>query len=215
MMTMAIRRGGAHDPEDPNPGTLALRAGAGLLAAIHHFLPPGERARVQIKWPNDILLDGKKLAGILVEADPRWFYVGFGVNSFPPESMEDELYTEGVRSAESADWSSFTCVYGRACPAPPPATLRSLSGIPEVPAFLHVFDKSFLTALHGDFWRQPLSLNTSRGVEKWSWCVPAGVTYRTAPRRLGGAHRRSSRRSGPNFPRWSGDYLLRRDAAAP
>ncbi|MDA3950680.1 MAG: hypothetical protein PF508_15855, partial [Spirochaeta sp.] len=93
MMTMAVRRGGAYDPGDTNPGTLALRAGAALLSAIHHFVPPGERSRVQIKWPNDILLDEGKLAGILVEADPRWFYVGFGVNAFAPETCAAELYS--------------------------------------------------------------------------------------------------------------------------
>lgn len=40
---------------------------------------------LQIKWPNDILLDGRKMAGILVESSSegdkvRWAVVGFGVN---------------------------------------------------------------------------------------------------------------------------------------
>ena len=49
---------------------------------------------VRVKWPNDIELDGKKVAGILVEAQSRAerlvsIVVGVGVNvgasSFPPE----------------------------------------------------------------------------------------------------------------------------------
>ncbi len=36
----------------------------------------------QIKWPNDVLLDGRKVAGILVEARPQqgWAVLGIGVN---------------------------------------------------------------------------------------------------------------------------------------
>jgi BirA family transcriptional regulator, biotin operon repressor / biotin---[acetyl-CoA-carboxylase] ligase len=50
-------------------------------------------ADVQIKWPNDVLVDGRKIAGILVEArlQERWAVVGIGLNvavretDFPPE----------------------------------------------------------------------------------------------------------------------------------
>lgn len=43
-------------------------------------------AKVTLKWPNDVLLDGRKVAGILLEASgkrdaaPDWLAVGFGVN---------------------------------------------------------------------------------------------------------------------------------------
>jgi len=35
-----------------------------------------------VKWPNDVLVDGRKLAGILVEAQPDagWAVLGIGVN---------------------------------------------------------------------------------------------------------------------------------------
>ena len=41
---------------------------------------PGEPARV--KWPNDVLVDGRKVAGVLVEGRPQdgWAVVGIGVN---------------------------------------------------------------------------------------------------------------------------------------
>jgi BirA family biotin operon repressor/biotin-[acetyl-CoA-carboxylase] ligase len=49
-----------------------------------------------IKWPNDILLEGRKVAGILVEGRPqqRWAVLGIGLNvalrpgDFPPELGE-------------------------------------------------------------------------------------------------------------------------------
>jgi len=59
---------------------LPLRAGLAVADLA------GDAARV--KWPNDVLLDGRKLAGILVEARaPDWAVVGIGVNvtSVPPE----------------------------------------------------------------------------------------------------------------------------------
>jgi len=72
------------------PITLAVGvAVADVLAAC-----VGERAIVAVKWPNDVLADGRKLAGVLVEGQLRGsevssLIVGLGVNvhatSFPPE----------------------------------------------------------------------------------------------------------------------------------
>lgn len=70
---------------------LALAAGLAVVDSIAHLVP-GDRLR--IKWPNDVLLDGKKLAGVLVEAQIRGdradaVIVGIGLNvhgrGFPPE----------------------------------------------------------------------------------------------------------------------------------
>jgi BirA family biotin operon repressor/biotin-[acetyl-CoA-carboxylase] ligase len=49
-----------------------------------------------IKWPNDVWVDGRKLAGVLVEAKPQdgWAVIGVGLNltiateEFPPELRE-------------------------------------------------------------------------------------------------------------------------------
>jgi BirA family biotin operon repressor/biotin-[acetyl-CoA-carboxylase] ligase len=49
-----------------------------------------------VKWPNDVLLGGRKLAGILVEARPQdgWAVLGMGINvaveldELPPELRE-------------------------------------------------------------------------------------------------------------------------------
>ncbi|NET23719.1 MAG: biotin--[acetyl-CoA-carboxylase] ligase [Okeania sp. SIO1H5] len=44
--------------------------------------------KVELKWPNDALIDGKKVAGILVEQSPYHYLVGIGLNvaSHPPDS---------------------------------------------------------------------------------------------------------------------------------
>ena len=51
-------------------------------------------AGAQVKWPNDVLLDGGKVAGILVEGRPqeRWAVVGIGVNAaLDPAELPAEL----------------------------------------------------------------------------------------------------------------------------
>ena len=53
-------------------------------------------AAAQVKWPNDVLLDGRKLAGVLVEGRPQegWAVAGIGVNvavdvaALPPDVRE-------------------------------------------------------------------------------------------------------------------------------
>ena len=51
---------------------------------------------VQLKWPNDLLKDGDKLAGILVETrtlpdGAAWAIVGIGVNLVMPDALEAKI----------------------------------------------------------------------------------------------------------------------------
>jgi BirA family biotin operon repressor/biotin-[acetyl-CoA-carboxylase] ligase len=61
----------------------------------------------QVKWPNDVLLDGAKVAGILVEGRPQehWAVVGIGLNvavreSDFPEELRGRAATLGLDPAE-------------------------------------------------------------------------------------------------------------------
>jgi BirA family transcriptional regulator, biotin operon repressor / biotin---[acetyl-CoA-carboxylase] ligase len=50
--------------------------------------------RCQVKWPNDVWVDERKVAGILVEARPDegWAVIGVGLNvAIPPEAFPDEI----------------------------------------------------------------------------------------------------------------------------
>jgi BirA family biotin operon repressor/biotin-[acetyl-CoA-carboxylase] ligase len=60
-------------------------------------LEPGTRCGV--KWPNDVLVDGRKLAGVLIEARPQdgWAVVGVGLNlAIAPEEFPPELRDTAV-----------------------------------------------------------------------------------------------------------------------
>ena len=97
LTTLAIRRGGAWDPGDPNPAVVSLRVGLAVAVAVERI---GLRD-VGIKWPNDILAAGRKLCGVLVEADPRWFYVGIGLNlesPIPADAGAFDFPPTGLRS---------------------------------------------------------------------------------------------------------------------
>jgi BirA family biotin operon repressor/biotin-[acetyl-CoA-carboxylase] ligase len=79
---------------DP-PRLLPLLTGVAVASIVG---PPA-----LVKWPNDVQVDGRKVAGILVEGRPqeRWAVVGVGLNvalkleHFPPE-LQDSAGTLGL-----------------------------------------------------------------------------------------------------------------------
>jgi BirA family biotin operon repressor/biotin-[acetyl-CoA-carboxylase] ligase len=75
------------------PGSLSVYGALAVAEAAEQFGVP-----VSIKWPNDVLADGRKVAGVLVEAQWRGSelvsaVVGIGVNlrpgSVPPQEEVD------------------------------------------------------------------------------------------------------------------------------
>jgi BirA family biotin operon repressor/biotin-[acetyl-CoA-carboxylase] ligase len=86
----------------PNP-LLSLAAGVAAAEACGRG--------VRLKWPNDLLLDGRKVGGILVEASPVRAICGIGINlTSAPESAakldesRDELLERLLPAIER--WSS-------------------------------------------------------------------------------------------------------------
>ncbi len=70
-------------PGDPPPATLALVSAVALHEAVAPLLPPpgpGGEGMAWIKWPNDLIVGGAKLAGILLERRDDAVVVGFGAN---------------------------------------------------------------------------------------------------------------------------------------
>jgi BirA family biotin operon repressor/biotin-[acetyl-CoA-carboxylase] ligase len=62
-------------------GFLSLLAGVAVAEALAAQGAPG----VMLKWPNDVMLGGAKLGGILIDAAPRgdrlgWAVIGIGLN---------------------------------------------------------------------------------------------------------------------------------------
>ena len=61
---------------DPPAHLLALVA----ANAVHALVAPLCEGQARIKWPNDVLVDGAKIAGILLERAGDAIVVGIGVN---------------------------------------------------------------------------------------------------------------------------------------
>ncbi len=61
-------------------GQLAFLSAVALYNVLKNIAT--KNLEVELKWPNDVLLGGKKLSGILIEADSsqKWVVIGLGVN---------------------------------------------------------------------------------------------------------------------------------------
>jgi len=81
----------------PALGWLPIAAGVGLARAVEDALPA---VSVGLKWPNDLLVGGKKLAGVLCQSrtrgDSAWAAVGFGVNIGVTPRLADGSTAEAV-----------------------------------------------------------------------------------------------------------------------
>ena len=79
---------------------LPLAVGVALAETLAKLGQP-----VELKWPNDLLKDGAKLAGILIETQGApgagtWTVIGIGLNLLMPDEMEAQL----GRSAAGVPW---------------------------------------------------------------------------------------------------------------
>lgn len=81
---------------------LSLGVGLALVESLKPLMPT---AKLQLKWPNDVYLNHKKLAGILIEArqlkQERALVIGVGLNTSwltPPTALRaTSLKAEGIR----------------------------------------------------------------------------------------------------------------------
>ncbi len=89
-----------------NAASAALRSFMAANAVFEALAMKVDRDRLAVKWPNDLLLNGGKVAGILLESTGRngsidWLSIGIGINlvavpsdvrdaTFPPVSLLGE-----------------------------------------------------------------------------------------------------------------------------
>lgn len=104
---------------------LPLTAAVALCEAL-----PVEAA---IKWPNDVWIEGRKVAGILVEGRPQegWAVLGIGVNvttrEFPPDLAESatSLHLAGIDEEAEAVLAALLRSLDEWLDAPPASALEA------------------------------------------------------------------------------------------
>lgn len=113
-------------PTDPPAPTLALVTAVALEEAVSTFRRPGagrgrhvaspsgdpglRRGDVVLKWPNDLLIDGAKLSGILLERTGDAIVVGIGVNLAHHPDLPDRPTTSLAAQGVTVDATTFADV---------------------------------------------------------------------------------------------------------
>jgi BirA family biotin operon repressor/biotin-[acetyl-CoA-carboxylase] ligase len=115
---------------------LSLAVGVALARALEELGLQG----VQLKWPNDLYHDGKKLGGVLIEmtgdlAGQCQAVVGVGLNVKMP--------TKSARQIEQ-DWTDIAT----ACPSPPSRNRIAAALLDELLKLLASYEQKTFTAYH-------------------------------------------------------------------
>ena len=119
-------------PPDPRRlGWLPLVAGVAMCRAAHAL----GVTRAAVKWPNDVLVDGLKLSGILTELTPYGVVVGAGLNLSMslddlPVPTATSLAVEGVTVDDSLTDRALAAYLSELLPLI--ATWRSVSDPAEL-----------------------------------------------------------------------------------
>ena len=90
-------------PTDPPAATLALVAAVALEETVGAYLPDAAR----LKWPNDLLIDGAKLSGILLERAATAVVIGFGANLAHHPTDTDRVATSLAAHGIAVDPADF------------------------------------------------------------------------------------------------------------
>ena len=114
-----------------NLGWLPLVAGVAMRRAVQAALP---EKQVQLKWPNDILVNGLKISGILSELLPEasGVVIGAGINlTLEKDELPIEAATSLLLEGSTMPAEDFLCSYLTALAEllkdfdPVPGTVRS------------------------------------------------------------------------------------------
>ena len=90
---------------DPSPPVLAAELSFVAALAVHDAvvaIAPAGAAGFALKWPNDVLVDGKKVSGILIEGEDPAVVIGIGINcvQHPDETSypATDLASSGIQA---------------------------------------------------------------------------------------------------------------------
>jgi BirA family biotin operon repressor/biotin-[acetyl-CoA-carboxylase] ligase len=94
------------DPSPPERAAeLSFVTALALFEAVSGRIP-GLSSRLMVKWPNDLLIDGNKFAGILIEGEGSAVVIGVGVNCVhhPADTAypATDLASAGIRLSAQA-----------------------------------------------------------------------------------------------------------------
>lgn len=78
---------------------ISLILGLAVAQAIEVL---GNSSSAKLKWPNDVLLDGAKVAGVLCESSGAWIVAGIGVNICTPKDGFPSEFSTRTSSLEKA-----------------------------------------------------------------------------------------------------------------
>jgi BirA family biotin operon repressor/biotin-[acetyl-CoA-carboxylase] ligase len=88
---------------DPPAPTLALVAAVALHQMVARYAPAA-----RVKWPNDLLIDGAKLAGILLEREEEAVVIGFGVNlAHHPDGLDRPVTSLAAAAGTAPEPDAF------------------------------------------------------------------------------------------------------------
>ena len=158
-------------PGDPPAPTLSLAAGLALIEAVDVAAP---NRPLMLKWPNDLLLGGDKLAGVLLERSGDRIVAGFGVNlaSAPPlpdrmaASLKGAVTAHGFAPLLAASFARLLALWRS---SEPPALAQAWLARAHpigAPLTVHISpDESFSGRFDGIEPDGALRLRTDHGIE--------------------------------------------------
>jgi BirA family biotin operon repressor/biotin-[acetyl-CoA-carboxylase] ligase len=88
----------------PSPPAAHASCVSLLAALVLTRLLRKQGIQALVKWPNDVIVDGKKIAGLIAEAGSfpeSWFILGVGVNLTEPPFVPDRKFLP------AGSWSEF------------------------------------------------------------------------------------------------------------
>lgn len=98
-----------HEGTPQQAAQMSFVAALALTDTLEQYVP---KALISLKWPNDVLLAGKKTAGILLESGQihyqKWMVIGIGVNlthhpegtEYPATHMMEHIPAKALQGSE-------------------------------------------------------------------------------------------------------------------